>query len=182
MEYQNSEMEYQNSEMEYQNSEMEYQNSEFEDIYLIGSVLGSKSTTDECYINSSLRVSGFRLRLDDDACEGPADYTSSAPPIELMDKVNGYEDVSFYGAPLPPPTYDQACHGQPPPRDCFTSGPELNENQAREAILNFVSEHCCYGKLVAETMIFQSIENSSAFHVSIHLFELFKLQGRHKLL
>uniref|UniRef100_T1JCR8 CR-type domain-containing protein n=1 Tax=Strigamia maritima TaxID=126957 RepID=T1JCR8_STRMM len=103
-------------------------------------------------------------------CEDPADHLSSAPPLELMDKVNGYEDVSFYVAPLQPPANDHAYRGQPPSRSSFTSYPALTEDQAREALLNFVSEHCCYGKSAAEEMVFRSIENTSAFHYTLETF------------
>ncbi len=41
----------------------------------------------------------------------------------------------------------------------------INEEQAREALLQFVSEHCCYGKGAATNLVFRDLKSSSAFHV-----------------
>ena len=42
----------------------------------------------------------------------------------------------------------------------------ITEEQAREAMLQFVSEHCCYGKLPAQEMTIKDINPSNSYHVS----------------
>ena len=42
----------------------------------------------------------------------------------------------------------------------------ISEEEARDALLAFVGEHCCYGKGAAEDMDIKDINPSSAYHVS----------------
>ena len=42
----------------------------------------------------------------------------------------------------------------------------ISEDQARDALLAFVAENCCYGKKAAEDMEIKEIMPSSAYHVS----------------
>ena len=44
--------------------------------------------------------------------------------------------------------------------------PQIHEEEAREALLGFVAEHCCYGKGAARDLKFTDLRHSSAFHVS----------------
>ncbi|KAK2571297.1 Protein SSUH2-like protein [Acropora cervicornis] len=46
----------------------------------------------------------------------------------------------------------------------------ITEEQAREAMLQFVSEHCCYGKLPAQEMIIKDINPSNSYHYSLESF------------
>ena len=46
--------------------------------------------------------------------------------------------------------------------------PVINEEQAREALLQYVSQHCCYGKGTAQNMTIRDLKSSSAFHVRIY--------------
>ena len=43
---------------------------------------------------------------------------------------------------------------------------KMTEEQAHEAMLQFVSERCCYGKTPAQEMIIRDITPSDAYHVS----------------
>lgn len=43
----------------------------------------------------------------------------------------------------------------------------ISEEQARDALLAFVAEHCCFGKKAAEDMEIKDITPSSAYHVSM---------------
>lgn len=54
----------------------------------------------------------------------------------------------------------------------------ISEDEARDALLAFVAEHCCYGKKAAEDMKIKDITPSSAYHVSMMLES--KLQGLKK--
>ena len=52
----------------------------------------------------------------------------------------------------------------------FYSLPVINEDQAREALMQYVSQHCCYGSGAAKNMKFRDLKSSSAFHVChIHI-------------
>lgn len=42
----------------------------------------------------------------------------------------------------------------------------ITEDQARDAMFQFVSEHCCYGKAPAQEMVIKDVVPSSAYHVS----------------
>jgi len=44
----------------------------------------------------------------------------------------------------------------------------ISEDQARDALLAFVAENCCYGKKAAEDMEIKDITPSSAYHVSVN--------------
>ncbi len=44
--------------------------------------------------------------------------------------------------------------------------PNISENKAREALLRECRNHCCYGKGAAESLTFDNITSTSAFHVS----------------
>ena len=59
----------------------------------------------------------------------------------------------------------------------FFSVPVITEEQAREALLEYVADHCCYGSGVAKELAFRDLQTSSAFHVrlSLKLFILYKV-------
>ncbi|XP_015771956.1 PREDICTED: protein SSUH2 homolog, partial [Acropora digitifera] len=46
----------------------------------------------------------------------------------------------------------------------------ITEEQAREAMFQFVSEHCCYGKLPAQEMTIKDINPSNSYHYSLESF------------
>lgn len=94
----------------------------------------------------------------------------SAPPLEKMDSVAGYGNIGFDSAPLPPPSYDEAMRQEPPQREAVTGLPQIREEEAREALLGFVAEHCCYGKGAATELKFTDLHHSSAFHYTLETF------------
>ena len=49
----------------------------------------------------------------------------------------------------------------------------ITDDQARDAMFQFVSEHCCYGKAPAQEMVIKDIVPSSAYHVGL-LIETFQ--------
>ncbi|CAL1270480.1 unnamed protein product [Larinioides sclopetarius] len=95
----------------------------------------------------------------------------SAPPLEFMDKVRGYESASFEAVAIPPPLEtslkksDSETHRSPLP-----SIPHLTEKEAREALLKEVSTRCCYGKTAARDMAITEIKHSMAFHYTLETF------------
>ena len=48
--------------------------------------------------------------------------------------------------------------------------PVINEDQAREALLQYVAQNCCYGSGAAKNMTFRDLKSSSAFHVCMPCF------------
>ena len=42
----------------------------------------------------------------------------------------------------------------------------MTEDEARDALLSYVAEHCCFGKGAATEMEIEDITPSSAYHVS----------------
>lgn len=47
------------------------------------------------------------------------------------------------------------------------SVPVISEDDAREALLEYIGQRCCYGKRAAREFVFANITPSSAFHVSL---------------
>lgn len=53
----------------------------------------------------------------------------------------------------------------------YCSVPVITEQDAREALLAYVAEHCCYGKRAARDLQYLDLKSTSAFHVcmiSVH--------------
>ena len=42
----------------------------------------------------------------------------------------------------------------------------MSEEEARDALLSYVAEHCCFGKGAARDMEIEDVTASSAYHVS----------------
>ena len=140
----------------------------------------------------------------EDAAENPnaSAPQPSAPSVDKMDAVAGYEGIGFDAsesmrapraceeieecslladAPLaPPPPYSAVEAPKPAPEanvksvcrsrknnqnEAVFSIPKVTEDQARQALLDHVAQHCCYGKKPARDLVFNSIAPSSAFHV-----------------
>ena len=75
--------------------------------------------------------------------------------------------MNLFLAPLlPPPSYDEAMSQEPPQREAVSGLPQIREEEAREALLGFVAENCCYGKGAAQELKFTDLRHTSAFHVS----------------
>ena len=51
--------------------------------------------------------------------------------------------------------------------------PVINEDQAREALLQYVAQNCCYGSGAAKNMTFRDLKSSSAFHVRMLWFMVY---------
>ncbi|CAH1803108.1 unnamed protein product, partial [Owenia fusiformis] len=110
---------------------------------------------------------------DDDPIDnpnaGPPQY--GHPPMDNMQSYDGYGNVGGFGSanPCPPPPPPPQQTGEPPLMQ-FDSVANLSEEQVREAMMNFVAEHCCYGKSPAKEMAIQNIAPSSALHYTLETF------------
>lgn len=95
----------------------------------------------------------------------------SAPPLELLDKVTGYEYASFDIVDVPPPSIPVMLNDDENlDRTHLPSEPKLTEKEARQALHKYVSRHCCYGKSVAQDMSITKIVHSCAFHYTLESF------------
>ncbi|BFZ08343.1 hypothetical protein BsWGS_11382 [Bradybaena similaris] len=92
------------------------------------------------------------------------------PAADSMEQHAGYGNIGFEGATLPPPSYDDATSGPPPDRQAINSVAAITDQEARDAIIQHVSEHCCYGKGPAAEMQFTEMKTSSAFHYTLETF------------
>ncbi|XP_076333653.1 protein SSUH2 homolog isoform X2 [Tachypleus tridentatus] len=119
--------------------------------------------------SSFKRQHSIRITPPPDAVDDEPEPT--APPVELMDKVDGYEYVSFDVVEVPPPTMTlPKKEEEEPERASPPSGPQLTEQEARQALLKYVSTRCCYGKSAARDMAITKIEHSCAFHYTLETF------------
>ena len=92
----------------------------------------------------------------------------TAPPLEKMDAIPGYQNIGFDEAVLPPPpSYNDVMKGPPPERQNISNVPTITEQEAREALIEFVADHCCYGKGAAQDLNFNDLKSSSAFHYTM---------------
>ncbi|KAJ1525660.1 hypothetical protein ONE63_008878 [Megalurothrips usitatus] len=118
----------------------------------------------------------------------------SAPPLNLMDQVSGYESVSFDAVNVPPPD-------DPPPRSpedvagpsgtsgggddesgggsggggggsggAVRWGSPLAEHEARAALLEYVKRRCCYGTSAAKGMAITALDHASALQYTLETF------------
>ncbi|XP_060572914.1 protein SSUH2 homolog [Ruditapes philippinarum] len=81
----------------------------------------------------------------------------------------GYEGVGFGQArPMPPPPMPPP-QGDPPPQT-FTDLAKLDEEACRSAMIQHVSEHCCYGSKPAKEMSIMQFEGITALHYVLETF------------
>ncbi|WAR26498.1 SSUH2-like protein [Mya arenaria] len=95
--------------------------------------------------------------------------TLCTQPIEKMYEVPGYSNMGFDGSRVPPPSYEAATR-QPTQRAEIQGLPQIDEIEARNALLQHVSEHCCYGSGAAQSLRFTDLKHSSAFHYTLETF------------
>ncbi|XP_066995275.1 protein SSUH2 homolog isoform X2 [Anabrus simplex] len=100
------------------------------------------------------------------------DVVPSAPPLELMDQVTGYETISFDAVNIPPPSSTRKVSTSIDfsARSIRPTQPHVTEKQARDALLAYAKKHCCYGEGVAKNMAVTQLSYSSAFHYELQTF------------
>lgn len=107
---------------------------------------------------------------DVDDNENAAPPPPTAPPAEMFGKFAGYESVGFGTDYLPPPPPYEPPKQQQTPEQIFQQATAISEDQARDALLAFVAENCCYGKKAAKDMDIKDIAPSSAYHYNLTSF------------
>ncbi|XP_061186684.1 protein SSUH2 homolog [Saccostrea echinata] len=93
------------------------------------------------------------------------------PPMQGMPRFAGYEQVGGFGQMnfMPPPPPPPPPSGPPPPME-FTDIANLDEAACRQAMLDFVSENCCYGAKPAQEMTITHHHGLTAFHYTLETF------------
>jgi len=106
----------------------------------------------------------------------------SAPPVDYLEHVQGYEMVSFDTVSVPPPaeipTEEKEEEGgdekSPPPPPAAVLQPQtgvnLTQQQARSALLSHISNKCCYGSGAAKQMQVTSMDYVPAHHYELQTF------------
>lgn len=96
------------------------------------------------------------------------DYVPS--DMSGLQTYEGYADVGFgkedAPPPPPPPSYAEVATSAIE----FTTAANISEEEAREALLQFVAENCCYGDKAAKQMQFDRIDPSNALHYRLETF------------
>ncbi|XP_070536141.1 protein SSUH2 homolog isoform X2 [Ptychodera flava] len=92
-----------------------------------------------------------------------------AVPAEL-DNFQGYENVGLgIGRAIPPPHYQAPSEEHRPP-ETYGEAAAITKEEARDALLQFVAAHCCYGSRPAKQMVITDILQSSALHYELETF------------
>jgi len=93
----------------------------------------------------------------------------SDPSFEI---VAGYESAAGLDAvPAgPPPPYLPSNQPQVRPDEHFDSSAQITHSEACDALMEFVSQHCCYGKGAAKEMEIKDMKHSSAYHYKLESF------------
>lgn len=97
--------------------------------------------------------------------------SASAPPFDLTEAISGYEGAGMTPTALAPPSYAEATQQPAVQREASGSTvPVVTEEEARNALLSHVAEHCCYGSAAARELLFRDLRSSSAFHYTLETF------------
>ncbi|XP_077868670.1 protein SSUH2 homolog [Saccoglossus kowalevskii] len=78
-----------------------------------------------------------------------------------------FEHIAGFVVPPPPLTLPAETER---PTEEYSSASNISEDDARAAMIQFVSEHCCYGSKPAKEMEISSILPSSALHYQLETF------------
>ncbi|XP_071035006.1 protein SSUH2 homolog [Parasteatoda tepidariorum] len=93
----------------------------------------------------------------------------TAPDLSGIQPVPGYEGLTFEQTTLIPPTVPDWQPGEHE-RQPVQNLPRFNEEEVRDAVTQFASEHCCYSSGPARDMQVREIHMSSAFHYKLETF------------
>ncbi|XP_038666748.1 protein SSUH2 homolog [Scyliorhinus canicula] len=107
--------------------------------------------------------------------DGPEDLEDeegpTAPPIEMLDNVRGYEGTVAGGGGnyIPPPVYssDKKERAQP---QLEWRIPSITEEAAREALTQFADAHCCYSSSPARDMDFRDLTPFNMYRYRLETF------------
>ncbi|XP_065910463.1 protein SSUH2 homolog isoform X2 [Dysidea avara] len=95
----------------------------------------------------------------------------SAPPLGHMDFVAGYDNVKFDNFLFPPPpAYGDVIRPPSVNSDMHPTVPAVTEEEARDALIKYVSTKWCYSSKAARELVFTNITPSTALHYQLETF------------
>ncbi|XP_067834179.1 protein SSUH2 homolog isoform X2 [Heptranchias perlo] len=128
-----------------------------------------KWSADECI------ALGEADRERDASEDGPEDLEDeegpTAPPIEMLDNVTGYEGTVAGGDGnyISPPVHLSDKQERPQPQLEWRI-PSITEDAAREALTQFAAAHCCYSTGPARDMVFQDLTPFNMYRYRLETF------------
>ncbi|XP_048879177.1 uncharacterized protein LOC125747748 [Brienomyrus brachyistius] len=95
---------------------------------------------------------------------------ASAPPVDMMDVVPGYEGIGASGGCVPPPALDVPQAPSPEGRNRSWQIPSISEDLAKEAFLEYVSSKCCYRSNPAKQMSIMDMQPLNTYRYRLVTF------------
>ncbi|XP_006825749.1 protein SSUH2 homolog [Saccoglossus kowalevskii] len=107
--------------------------------------------------------------LDQDDVPGQPLLPCATPDISLFHTPAGYENTT-HGRPsiVPPPDDHDGIHQEQDHEFVEVTG--VSETEARDLLLNYVSQQCCYGKAAAKNMHIMTIQESHSLYYKLETF------------
>ncbi|GCC37079.1 protein SSUH2 homolog [Chiloscyllium punctatum] len=103
----------------------------------------------------------------------PGEEWASAPPVDMLDDVAGYEGTISGGEGsyiLPPSSIAEGARRDEPHPQTAWSIPNITEDVAREAFIEFASSKCCYSTSPAKEMIFRDLRPYNTYRYRLESF------------
>ncbi|XP_039298930.1 protein SSUH2 homolog isoform X2 [Nilaparvata lugens] len=114
-------------------------------------------------------IKGHQTEFDEDSGVAP-----SVPPLEIMEKIPGYENITYEAETVqPPPKRIQNEVKIEPRKDLgriSIPDAQITEEEIRDALNYYVSKHCCYGTSPAKTIDFTLIQPTYTFQYKLETF------------
>ncbi|XP_066554403.1 protein SSUH2 homolog isoform X2 [Amia ocellicauda] len=97
---------------------------------------------------------------------------ASAPPVDLMDTVPGYEGMGTENNDLPPPYPALVQPEMPSPNSTERHWeiPSISEDLAKEALLEYASSKCCYSTKPAKELVFSELQVHNTYRYRLETF------------
>ncbi|RZF33322.1 hypothetical protein LSTR_LSTR007667 [Laodelphax striatellus] len=116
----------------------------------------------------SSSIKGHATEFDEDAA------VPSVPPLEMMEKIAGYEGITFEAVTIQPPPKrmqnEVKIETKKDLRSISLPDAQITEEEIRDALNYYVSKHCCYGSSPAKTIDFTLIQSTYAFQYQLETF------------
>ncbi|XP_067119626.1 protein SSUH2 homolog [Centruroides vittatus] len=99
----------------------------------------------------------------------PSEIDSEGIPIDFMDKIPGYEYVTFTAKDVPPPEHQEDLKEQP--KRTFLTGYSVpTESEAREILYHYLHHKCCFSTDPLKNTKITKITNSSVYFYRLESF------------
>ncbi|PAA90237.1 hypothetical protein BOX15_Mlig028159g1 [Macrostomum lignano] len=110
------------------------------------------------------------MPMDGGKGAAPEQAVPTAPPIQDMERIPGYDEVLAPNVNFvpPPPSYQEATSGTSVEQ--IASAANLTEEEARELLVAVAESKCCWGKGAAQNMKFNGLQQTTAVHYVLKTF------------